>query len=62
MWQNIIIAVIVFLCALFVGRRLFRQMQGQSGCGCDCSGCAPPGGPGKEPGAPADQCDCGEKR
>jgi len=53
MWQNIIIAVIVLLCALYVGRRFYRQARGKSACGCECSGCpsAEPGGSpkGSEP-------------
>ena len=41
--QNIIIILIVALCAFFVGRRFygnFRSRKG-TGCGCSCSGCGP---------------------
>jgi hypothetical protein len=65
MWQNILIAVIVLLCAIYVGRKLFRQARGQSGCGCGCSGgCTPPAvtGPGKGPGDPPAGCDCGGRQ
>ena len=40
MVQNIIIALIVLVCALYVGRKFYRQFKGtESGCGCECSGC-----------------------
>ena len=41
--QNIIIILIVAVCAFFVGRRLFRSFgkTAKSGCGCRCSGCGP---------------------
>lgn len=45
MFEKIIVALIVLLCAFFIGRRLFRQLGGAkntSGCGCSCSGCDSP--------------------
>jgi hypothetical protein len=43
MWQNIVIAVIVLLCAVYVGRKFCKQARGQAGCGGGCcgSGCTP---------------------
>ena len=42
MWQGIIVAVVVALAALWVGRRLWRTMRGaqdqNAGCGCGCAG------------------------
>ena len=42
MWQGIIVAVLVGLAALWVGRRLYRTMRGAkdqaAGCGCGCQG------------------------
>lgn len=42
--QNIIVFLIIALCAFFVGRRLRRSLDKSRkgcGCGCDCSGCGP---------------------
>lgn len=41
--QNIIIILIIALCAFFVGRRFYRGLgkSSKSGCGCSCSGCGP---------------------
>lgn len=40
MWQSIISAGIIVVCAFFLGRRLFRQLTGRhSGCGGSCKGC-----------------------
>ena len=43
--QNLLILLIVLLCAFFVGRRLYRGLgkSPKSGCGCscDCTGCGP---------------------
>jgi hypothetical protein len=42
--QNLIILLIVLLCAVFVGRRLYRNFTRSDkgcGCSCDCSGCGP---------------------
>ncbi|MBU4563536.1 MAG: hypothetical protein KMY53_13480 [Desulfarculus sp.] len=42
MWQGIIVAVVVGLAALWVGRRLWRTMRStkdqSAGCGCGCEG------------------------
>lgn len=42
MWQGIIVAVVVALAALWVGRRLWRTMRSaqnqNAGCGCGCAG------------------------
>ena len=40
MAENIIILLIVLVCAVYVGRKFYRQFKGtESGCGCECSGC-----------------------
>lgn len=66
MWQNIVIAVVVLLCALYIGRKFCKQARGQAGCGCSggCSGCPPPPGgapPGQPPGESSGSCGCGEQ-
>ncbi|BEQ16157.1 FeoB-associated Cys-rich membrane protein [Desulfoferula mesophila] len=42
MWQAIVVAIVVGLAALWVGRRLWRSMRAagdqSAGCGCGCSG------------------------
>jgi hypothetical protein len=42
MWENVLIIVIVGVCAIFILRRFQRQLKGKSGCGCSCSGCSGP--------------------
>jgi hypothetical protein len=43
MWQNIIVFVIVLVCALAIGRRFYRQLKGPAGgCGSGCGSCNSP--------------------
>lgn len=40
--QQILILIIVSLCAVYIGRRLYRNIRKPDsgrGCGCSCSGC-----------------------
>jgi hypothetical protein len=37
--QNFIVAIIVGLAALHVGRTFYRSLKKGNGCGCGCSGC-----------------------
>ncbi|HHO49080.1 MAG TPA: FeoB-associated Cys-rich membrane protein [Desulfobacteraceae bacterium] len=40
--QHILIVLIVALCAVYIGRRLYRNIRRTDngcGCGCSCSGC-----------------------
>lgn len=57
MWQGIIVAVVVGLAALWVGRRLWRTMRGaqdqNAGCGCGCQGPCHQPGPAQGPEPPA---------
>jgi len=40
MWENIIIAIIILICAVYIGRRFYKNLTGKSsGCGCSCTGC-----------------------
>ena len=40
MLENIIIAIIVGICAFFIGRKMYRQLKGmESGCGGSCTEC-----------------------
>jgi hypothetical protein len=60
MWQNLLIALIVLVCIILVGRRFYRQFKGRSGCGC-CSGggCSSsrPGYPVNSSGKSSCECD-----
>lgn len=43
MVENIIILIIVCVCAFFIGRKFYRQLKGKTpSCGCGCSGCDTP--------------------
>lgn len=40
MLENIIIAIMVAICAFFIGRKMYSQFKGTaSGCGCSCTEC-----------------------
>lgn len=53
MLENIIITLIVFVCAVYVGRKFYRQFKGtETGCGCSCTGCDVQGAPPKDEHAP----------
>jgi hypothetical protein len=39
MLENIIVGGIVLLCIILIGRRIYRQLRGRSGCGCSCDSC-----------------------
>lgn len=42
--QQIFVILIIALCAVYVGRRLYRNIKKADkgcGCGCSCSGCEP---------------------
>ncbi len=40
MLENILTALIVLICAFFIGRRFYKQFTGKSsGCSCSCTGC-----------------------
>ncbi|MBM9605853.1 FeoB-associated Cys-rich membrane protein [Desulfopila inferna] len=46
MWENAVVAAVIIICAVAVGRRFLRQFKnsvnkdGSSTCGGDCSGCS----------------------
>lgn len=50
MWDTVLVVVVVGVCAVLIGRTLYRQLRGKGSCGCGCSGgsCSTgmPSGPG----------------
>lgn len=55
MWQEIIVALLVAVSGVYIGRRLYKSFKagaaGENPCGCDCGakGCGQ---------APSDNCQC----
>ena len=40
MWQNIIVVVVLVVCAIYIGRRFYRQLSNKRpSCGGSCNGC-----------------------
>ncbi|MDX9754274.1 MAG: FeoB-associated Cys-rich membrane protein [bacterium] len=39
-WQNLVVFIVVLLCAVYAGRHVYRALKGQSGCS-KCCGCNP---------------------
>jgi hypothetical protein len=42
--QNLIIILIIAICAVLIGRRFYRNLRSTSdagSCGCGCTGCGP---------------------
>lgn len=59
MWDTILVAIIVGLCAVLIGRKVYRQLKGKSACGCDCSsGCSVQQEVGRQAPSSANCCGC----
>jgi hypothetical protein len=68
MWQEILVAIIVLIAAIFVGKRFWNNFRGlktgdSASCGCDCSNCSagrPSSVDGDSPSRDAQTCICPE--